>query len=116
MSTIKRTDAAEIRTFDDFILHFPEYAATSALDDLRSREFSRLDRLGHVYVDYTGSGLYAESQVRRHADLLTTQLFGNPHSISATSSASTEAIEQCRRRILRFFSADPDEYAVVFTA
>jgi len=102
--------------FEAFIRQHPEYAATSALDDLRSREFSRLDRLGHVYVDYTGSGLYAESQVRRHADLLTTQVFGNPHSISPTSSASTEAIEQCRQRILRFFSADPDEYAVVFTA
>jgi cysteine sulfinate desulfinase/cysteine desulfurase-like protein len=50
---------------------------------------------------HTGTGLYAESQVRRHADPLTTQVFGNPHSFSATSSASTEAIERCRQRILR---------------
>ena len=77
--------------FADFVRQHPDYAATSALDELRTREFSRLDRLGHVYVDYTGSGLYAESQVRRHADLLLTHVFGNPHSLSPTSSASTDA-------------------------
>ena len=94
----------------------PKYVATAALDELRRREFSRLDRLDHVYVDYTGSGLYAESQIQRHADLLLNHVFGNPHSVNPTSSASTEAIERCRRRVLQFFSADPDEYGVIFTA
>ena len=28
-------------------------------DDLRRREFSRLDRSSHAYLDYTGSALYA---------------------------------------------------------
>ena len=27
---------------------------------LRAREFGRLDEGGHVYLDYTGSGLYGE--------------------------------------------------------
>jgi molybdenum cofactor sulfurtransferase len=54
--------------------------------------------------------------VRRHADLLAGGVFGNPHSVNPASSASTEAVERCRRHVLRFFSADPAEYGVAFTA
>ena len=48
----------------------PAYATTSHLDDLRATEYGRLDRQGHVYLDYTGGGLYAESQLRAHMELL----------------------------------------------
>jgi molybdenum cofactor sulfurtransferase len=106
----------EPQAFAMFQAAHPGYRDTAGLDELRDREFSRLDRLDHAYLDYTGSGLYAESQVRRHADLLLGHVFGNPHSINPTSSASTEAVERCRHRVLGFFGADPDEYAVVFTA
>ncbi len=112
----RRVNEDEEQAFAAFLETEPGYRETATLDDLRAREFSRLDRLDHVYLDYTGSGLYAESQVQRHAELLLGQVFGNPHSISPTSRASTEAGERCRRHVLRFFSADPDEYAVVFTA
>jgi hypothetical protein len=44
--------------------------------------------LGHVYVDYTGGGLFGESQVRRHAEFLTSTVLGNPHSTNPTSNAS----------------------------
>jgi selenocysteine lyase/cysteine desulfurase len=99
-----------------FAAGFPGYAASAAIDDLRQRDFGRLDSLGQVYLDYTGSGLYGESQVRRHAELLLGRVLGNPHSASPTSMASTQIGERCRRRVLEFFRADPDEYAVVFTA
>lgn len=112
----KRTIEAEERAFAGFMAAQPAYGETTVLDELRDREFSRLDRLDHVYVDYTGSGLYAESQIRQHAELLLNQVFGNPHSISPTSSASTEALDRCRRHVLEFFSADPGEYFVIFTA
>ena len=102
--------------FADFVERFAGYAGTASLDDVRRREFSRLDRLGHVYLDFTGSGLYAESQVRRHAELLLESVFGNPHSINPTSRASTDGIERCRQRVLSYFDADPREYTVVFTA
>ena len=42
--------------FQAFLDSYPEYADTAYLDQLRSREFSRLDRQGHAYLDYTGSG------------------------------------------------------------
>jgi len=83
---------------------------------LRAREFRRLDEQGHVYLDYTGSALYAESHVAAHAELLRGSLFGNPHSDSPASRASTGAVERARAAVLRFFDADPAEYEVVFTA
>jgi selenocysteine lyase/cysteine desulfurase len=94
---------------------YPRYETTQILDDLRAREYGRLDRLGHVYLDHTGGGLYAESQLRDHMDLLRENVFGNPHSTNPTSVASTHLGEQARERVLDFFNADPDEYAVIFT-
>jgi molybdenum cofactor sulfurtransferase len=94
----------------------PAYATTDGLDALRATEYARLDRAGHVYLDYTGGGLYAESQVRAHLDLLLTHTFGNPHSSNPTSLASTRLIEQTRAAILEYFHASPEEYVPIFTA
>ncbi|HSU82910.1 MAG TPA: hypothetical protein VLR69_10850, partial [Thermoanaerobaculia bacterium] len=99
-----------------FLAAWPEYEATRSLDALRATELARLDRLRHVYLDYTGGGLYGESQVRRHAELLLGGVFGNPHSSNPTSLAATELLERCRRRVLAFFRASPEEYEAVFTA
>jgi selenocysteine lyase/cysteine desulfurase len=83
---------------------------------LRAREFGRLDRSGEVYLDYTGSALYAESQVRSHLAFLAESVLGNPHSESVASLRSTEVLEDARRLTLAFFAADPSEYDVIFTA
>ncbi|HET6763147.1 MAG TPA: aminotransferase class V-fold PLP-dependent enzyme [Longimicrobiaceae bacterium] len=82
---------------------------------LRAEDFSRLDAGGHVYLDYTGSGLPPESLVRGHAELLCGTVLGNPHSNNPTSAAASELVEQARRRVYEFFDADPAEYEVVFT-
>lgn len=82
---------------------------------LRRTEFSRLDELGQVYLDYTGAGLYAESQVRSHAEYLCRSVLGNPHSRNPTSQASTQQVEAARAKVLEFFNADPEHYDVVFT-
>ncbi|HEX6900373.1 MAG TPA: aminotransferase class V-fold PLP-dependent enzyme [Thermoanaerobaculia bacterium] len=95
---------------------WPEYASTRVLDEFRARELSRLDRARHVYLDSTGGGLYGESQVRRHAEILLANTFGNPHSSNPASLATTERVESARRRVLDFFQASPDEYEVAFTA
>src|SRR5690348_16073015 len=88
---------------------------TRCLDDLRAGEYDRLDRLGHIYLDYAGAGIYAESQVRTHLDLLLNNVFGNPHSANPTSAATTELVEHTRRAVLSYFRASPDEYEVIFT-
>jgi selenocysteine lyase/cysteine desulfurase len=86
------------------------------LSALRAREFSRLARQNHAYLDYTGSALYGESQLRAQQALLENGIFGNPHSDSAPSRASTELIERARERVLRFFNVDASTHAVCFTA
>ncbi len=94
----------------------PLFRMTRKIDELRAREFGRLDAGGSVYLDYTGAGLYSESQVKRHAELLRHNLLGNPHSKSPASEFATALVEQARARVLKFFNACPDEYHVVFTA
>ena len=110
METMIETAAAR------FLAAWPEYESTRSLDALRATDLARLDRQRHVYLDYTGGGLYGESQVRRHAGMLLGNVFGNPHSSSPTSLAATELLERCRRRVLDFFRASPDEYEAIFTA
>ena len=101
--------------FADFLKAYPLYRGTQQLDDLRATEYSRLDRLGHVYLDYTGGGLYAESQLERHMALLRDHVFGNPHSANPTSLEMTHLVEQARAYVLEYFNAAPDEYAAIFT-
>lgn len=110
----------DLPAYDDalaaFLRRYPGYADTRSLDDLRSREFSRLDDRGEIYLDYTGGGLYAASQITQHLALLTGGVFGNPHSSNPTSMAATDLVERARASVLRCFHADPTEYAVIFTA
>lgn len=101
--------------FAAFRRAYPAYDATCKLDDLRAAEYSRLDRHRHVYLDYTGGSLYAESQVRAHTALLCDGVFGNPHSRNLTSLAMTRLVERARDDVLRYFNASPDEYMVIFT-
>ena len=98
-----------------FVRQHTEYTDTASLDELRQTEFARLDGGGHVYLDYTGGGLYADSQLREHVRLLATCVYGNPHSINPTSAASTELVERARASVLRFFRASPEEYVAIFT-
>ncbi len=90
-------------------------AQAAPFEELRRTEYGRLDEGGHVYLDYTGGGLFATSQLREHARLLKTAVLGNPHSINPTSAASTELVERAREAVLAFFSASPDEYVAIFT-
>src|SRR5262245_4212457 len=66
-----RADAA----FQAFRRAYPAYDSTRLLDRLRVTEYARLDRQGHVYLDYTGGGLYAESQLRDHFAQLSERVF-----------------------------------------
>lgn len=101
---------------EPFESSYPAYETTSALDELRAREYPVLDAGGHVYLDYTAGNLVPRSLVQRHATLLCDGLLGNPHSTNPASTLSTTLVERARRSVLEFFNADPDEYAVIFTA
>ncbi len=100
--------------YDDFLAAFPDYATTLALDDLRAAQFARLDRQDQVYLDYTGGGLYAASQVQEHAAMLAEQVLGNPHSVNPSSTETTRRVEQARAAVLDYFGGTKD-YTAIFT-
>jgi molybdenum cofactor sulfurtransferase len=88
------TDVVISDTEASFHREHPGYADTAVLDDLRATDFARLDHDGHVYLDYTGGGMFPSSQVAQHMALLESGVFGNPHSINPTSAASSELVER----------------------
>jgi len=101
----------------DVLVHRAEDAGLrQRFEELRAEEFGRLDERGYVYLDYTGSALYAESHLRAHEEFLKHHVLGNPHSENPASAAATRIVEDTRRDVLEFFGADPAEYTVVFTA
>jgi molybdenum cofactor sulfurtransferase len=98
----------------ELLERWPEYAKTTILDELRRTDYSRLDAQQHAYLDYTGGGMYADSQVREHADLLLNHVLGNPHSVSLNSSDSTTLVESARQAVLNYFGASAG-YTAIFT-
>ena len=102
--------------FIAFRQKYPTFDTTQYLDELRAKEYARLDQQQQVYLDYTGGGQYAESQLRDHMELLRHNVFGNPHSTNPASQAMTNLDEHARRYVLEYFNASPDEYAVIFTS
>ena len=101
--------------YQGFLKANPSFESTRLLDDLRASDYGRLDRLGQVFLDYTGGGLYADSQIQAVSKLLEDGIFGNPHSDSPASSATTALIEETRDLVLKYFNAPPDEYVAIFT-
>ena len=105
-----------VGAYRQFLRRFPSYALSSRLDELRAADYGRLDRLGHVYLDYTGGGLYGQSQLERHLAILGENVLGNPHSVSPASLASSRLVREARETVHDFFNAPADEYEVIFTA
>jgi molybdenum cofactor sulfurtransferase len=103
-------------SYADFLKKYPAYESTAKIDKLRAEDYRRLDRAEHIYLDYTGGGIYAESQVKKHQQILLENTFGNPHSSNPTSIAATRYVESARAYVLKYFNADPAEYDVIFTA
>lgn len=82
-------------------------------NQLRQKEYNRLDKENQVYLDYTGGNLYANSQIEQHHELLKKFTFGNPHSTNPTSKLASKLVEEARNKIIQFFNAE--DYFCVFT-
>ena len=84
------------------------------LAELRATDYARLDATGQTYLDYTGGGLHAASQLREHLALLESRVLGNPHSVNPTSTAMTDLVESARAAVLAHFNA-AGRYTAIFT-
>ncbi|MCP4427012.1 MAG: aminotransferase class V-fold PLP-dependent enzyme [Chloroflexi bacterium] len=100
--------------YQQFLQQYPSYKTTQTLTTLRQTDYKRLDEQKQIYLDYTGGGLYAESQLDKHFTMLRNNVFGNPHSINPTSLAMTNLVEEARDYVLRYFNAGED-YICIFT-
>ena len=90
--------------------------ATPDFRRLRRTEYSRLDASGHAYLDYTGAGIHAASQIEAQQYRLLHDVLGNPHSENPAAADATARMLRARRRVLEYVHADPEVYDVVFTA
>jgi molybdenum cofactor sulfurtransferase len=80
-------------------------------NELRQKEYARLDQSGHVYLDYTGANLHPHSLVEKHYRFLQEAVYGNPHSTNPASMLSERFVSEARKKVLEFFNA-PDHYCV----
>lgn len=82
-------------------------------NDLREKEYARLDELHQVYLDYTGGNLYPKSLLDQHYQYLQRAVYGNPHSSNPTSLMSEKFVNKARQKVLDFFNAG--DYHCIFT-
>ncbi|KAL8205664.1 hypothetical protein R6Q57_009215 [Mikania cordata] len=103
---------------DQFLKEFGEFYgypdAPKNIDGIRATEFKRLD--GNVYLDHAGATLYSELQMEAIFKDLTTTVYGNPHSQSSCSLATSDIIEDARLQVLKLCNASPKEYKCIFTS
>lgn len=92
----------------------PENGYITNVEDIRAAEYPALK--DSTYLDHAGTTLYAKSLIETYSKDLTENLYGNPHSASASSQLSSRRIDDVRLQVLRFFNADPAEFDVVFVA
>ncbi|KAL5545083.1 hypothetical protein UlMin_008867 [Ulmus minor] len=84
------------------------------IDQIRATEFKRLD--GLVYLDHAGATLYSELQMESIFKDLSTNVYGNPHSQSDSSSATYDIVREARELVLGYCKASPKEYKCIFTS
>eukprot|EP00878_Enallax_costatus_P005228 GHUV01005494.1.p1 GENE.GHUV01005494.1~~GHUV01005494.1.p1 ORF type:complete len:253 (+),score=38.33 GHUV01005494.1:272-1030(+) len=95
--------------------HGGDYGYQGWLDAYWQKEVGvRLPR-GQHYLDYTGSALYANTQVKDASQMLLTEAFGNPHSRNPSSYRSAKMEEAARKRVLQWLGADEKDYVLVWT-
>ncbi|PON58797.1 Glycine dehydrogenase [Trema orientale] len=85
-----------------------------SIDEIRATEFKRLD--GLVYLDHAGATLYSESQMEAIFTDLSTNVYGNPHSQSDSSSATSDIVREARQQVLDYCKASPKDYSCIFTS
>ncbi|KAJ0414680.1 molybdenum cofactor sulfurase [Aspergillus carlsbadensis] len=84
------------------------------IDVIRELEYPLLKDT--TYLDHAGTTLYAKSLIDSFSRELTSNLYGNPHSLSASSQLSLQRADDIRLKALRFFNASPDDFDLVFVA
>ncbi|PKY03826.1 PLP-dependent transferase [Aspergillus campestris IBT 28561] len=96
-------------------------AYNEAVDTIRPVEYPSLTTRNNndrriIYLDHAGATLYPRSLVNAYTTDLQSAIYGNPHSESTPSRASSARVADARTQLLRFFGASPLHFDLVFTA
>ncbi|KAI3965813.1 hypothetical protein MKX01_010770 [Papaver californicum] len=102
------------RFLKEFEEHYGYPNSPKNIDEIRSSEFKRLEQL--VYLDHAGATLYSESQMEMILKDFTTNVYGNPHSQSDTSSSTSDLVNSARQQVLDYCNASPKDYKCIFTS
>ncbi|KAI8944292.1 molybdenum cofactor sulfurase [Xylaria longipes] len=89
-------------------------AYNDRIEAIRKEEYPMLH--DGIYLDHAGTTLYSKSLMDSFSAEMMKNMFGNPHSASASSRCTMSRIENIRHRVLQFFNADPAEFDLVFVA
>ncbi|PHJ20435.1 cysteine desulfurase selenocysteine lyase family plp dependent transferase superfamily protein [Cystoisospora suis] len=84
------------------------------IEQVQKKELSRF--AGQVYMDYAGSGVYQQQQLRDIFDDLSRNSYGNAHSRNPSAKHTDVRLKEARETVLRFFDASEQDYAVIFTS
>lgn len=68
-----------------------------------------------TYLDHSGTTIPAASLLRKHYEVLSSNVYGNPHSQSRSSQRTTAFLENAKSRVLKMFNTDSSEYDLIFT-
>ncbi|OHT10038.1 molybdenum cofactor sulfurase [Tritrichomonas foetus] len=83
------------------------------VDFIRTKNLYRARNI--TYLDYATSNLYPDLIINEMSKNLKKNLYGNTHSESKSSDLSTDAVENLRRRILKYLGTTLAKYTVIFT-
>ncbi|KAG8164819.1 hypothetical protein KVR01_005094 [Diaporthe batatas] len=81
---------------------------------IRETEYPHMKK--GIYLDHSGTTIYARTLIESFANHMLSNLYGNPHSANAPAELSGHVVDSVRQKVLSFFGADPRHFDLVFTA
>lgn len=78
------------KDYEEFLKKYPDYGYEGRIDDIVKKDLSRTK--GETYLDYTGSGVYRDSQLEKYFKELSTSFYGNSHSLNPSSIRTTHMV------------------------
>lgn len=94
--------------------HITDSPYAEDVEALREREYPHMSK--GIYLDHSGTTIYARSLITAFSEKMTSTLYGNPHSANEPARLSGEMVDAVRERTLRFLGADPEHFDLVFVA
>lgn len=108
------------KSYRYFTKVYPEYLDTLAVDEIRTQEYAYLNESGHVYLDYSGYGLFSQWQQawqKASTSFRLSYISANLPTHALYGGADEGTVEfDIKRSVSEFLNIQESEYAMVFTA